>query len=198
MNYNDDLLRYAVAHSNRIEREPTEGLSFDNHMRAVLLARTASEAGQLLHPRVLHQIIYEGLEVSGSTHPNHGPHVPGQYRAINVMVNTRDGPHVFPSAGDVPMLMREWWVALFQSWAQGSPNLNTEDVRWQFHAWFEAIHPFVDGNGRAGRASWWNTAMTTRSGLTVIAFEERYDYYDRLDAWRAQHERNGLPVNPFR
>jgi len=70
------------------------------------------------------------------------------------------------------------------------------EMRWKFHAWFESIHPFLDGNGRVGRLLWWNMAMLTNERIEVIAFEERQVYYDRLSVWREVYS-NKTNMNPF-
>ena len=190
---NDSALHYATEHSNRIEQEPVKGLSFDNHLRAALLARTAADAGQLLHPRVLHQLLYEGLP----SDPRHTI-VPGEYRDVDVYIMQGLGKEYhFPPHGDVPDLMSTFLNELWKAQYYKRPNINQDQVRWGFHAWFETIHPFQDGNGRVGRLLWWNIEMLVGKAITVIAFEERYDYYDRLDAWRRDHCNTGYE-NPFR
>ncbi len=180
---NDDAIRYAVEHSNQIEGEPIKGRSFDNHLRAALLARTAANCGQLLHPLILHQLLFEGLP-SDSRHPI----IPGQYRDVNVYVlNALGKKHRFPPFQQVPALMDVLWGALWEAQHYGRPSLKHDAVRWSFHAWFESCHPFQDGNGRVGRLLWWNLDMLAGTGITVIAFEERFAYYGRLDDWRLRH-----------
>lgn len=188
----DDALRYATEHSNRIEREPVSGPSFDNHLRAALLARTAADAGQLLHPRVLHQLLFEGLP----SDPRHTI-VPGEYRDVDVYVLQAGGrEHHFPLHQVVPDFMSAFHTKLWEAQHYGRPNLRDDLVRWSFHAWFESIHPFQDGNGRVGRLLWWGTEMLVGKSVTVVAYEERNAYYDRLDAWRLLHC-NNPGMNPF-
>lgn len=55
---------------------------------------------------------------------------------------------------------------------------------YEAHCRYEALHPFMDGNGRSGRALWaWHMQ---RVGLDPFAlpFLHRW-YYQSLDAWRA-------------
>lgn len=87
------------------------------------------------HVLALHRILATEVMDQGS---------PGEYRHIHVQV----GPHRPPPPDEVPVLMAElldWWngpsVAL-------SPVVSSAIVHYRF----EAIHPFGDGNGRAGRA----------------------------------------------
>lgn len=68
----------------------------------------------------------------------------GRYRTIAVRV----GKHVPPAASAVPRLMfelLEWWNSKS---VELSPVLSSAILHYQF----ERIHPFADGNGRAGRA----------------------------------------------
>lgn len=195
----DDAIHYAVTHSNLIEREPVKGPSFDNHLRAALLARTAADAGQLLHPRILHQLLFAGLpsDPRHARDPRH-PVAPGQYRDVDVYVMQAGGQrHRFPPHQQVPALTDGLWGALWGARHYGSHDLRKASVRWDFHAWFESIHPFPDGNGRTGRLLWWNMEMLVGTGITVIAYGERFDYYDRLDAWRLAHC-NEPGMNPFK
>lgn len=195
MEYNDHLLRYATEHSNRIEQEPDTGPSFENHWRATLLVRRAAELKQLLHPRILHQLLMEGL-------PSNWPErmvVPGEYRprGVKVYVKEADGSseHYFPDSDVVHALMNSWCMTAKTFHQRGMGPTHAE-MRWKFHAWIESIHPFVDGNGRVGRLLWWNMAMLAHERIEVIAYEERQVYYDRIKVWREVYG-NRTHMNPF-
>lgn len=57
-----------------------------------------------------------------------------------------------------------------------------------FHAKFENIHPFADGNGRAGRLAM-NYLLVLNGHPPIIIYEEdRKGYYDALEAWDARQE----------
>lgn len=198
MAYNNELLRYATEHSQRIEQEPVKGQSFDNHWRVTLLARTAANVHQLLHPRVVHQLLYEGLPMPANL--RHLGLQAGDYRPVGVnayVVGQDSRNHMFADSLEVPALMRAWWAQWWESWAYSSPDSKDDLVRWWFHAWFEAIHPFVDGNGRVGRVLWWNMAMVAGKSIEIVAFEERQFYYDRLESWRRDYC-NVEHMNPFK
>ena len=57
-----------------------------------------------------------------------------------------------------------------------------------FHAKFENIHPFADGNGRVGRLAM-NYLLVLHGHPPIIIHEEdRKEYYDALEAWDARQE----------
>lgn len=52
-----------------------------------------------------------------------------------------------------------------------------------FHAKFENIHPFADGNGRAGRLLMNYILLLHKHPPVIIHEEDRKDYYAALEAW---------------
>lgn len=52
-----------------------------------------------------------------------------------------------------------------------------------FHAKFENIHPFVDGNGRTGRLAMNYFLVLHNHPLVIIHEEDRKRYYETLEAW---------------
>ena len=57
-----------------------------------------------------------------------------------------------------------------------------------FHAKFENIHPFADGNGRVGRLAM-NYLLVLHGHPPIIIHEEdRKEYYDALEAWDARQK----------
>ncbi len=192
MIYSDLILWLACQESNRIEGESITGLSFNNHYRAALLARTSATHKQLLHPLVLHQLLFEDIPIGEEFQQVLKL---GDYRpmGMNVYVKQEDGSnHRFPDSMRVPALMEAWWA----EWCN-SPDIDSSLVRWWFHAWYEAIHPQYDGNGRVGRLLWWNMTMIAGQELDVISYDGRVSYYRCLEAWRADHC-NKPDMNPFR
>jgi Fic family protein len=104
----------------------------------------------------------------------------GRYRTIAVRV----GKHVPPAPDMVSGLMREllaWWNGPSGEW---SPVLTSAILHYQF----EEIHPFADGNGRAGRmlALWelYRRGFDTHHIFSIDEFfwENRARYHSSLAA----------------
>lgn len=52
---------------------------------------------------------------------------------------------------------------------------------WKQHVWFEHLHPFMDGNGRTGRALWARTMFECGHDPFALPFLHRF-YYQTLSA----------------
>ena len=63
-----------------------------------------------------------------------------------------------------------------------------------FHAKFENIHPFADGNGRAGRLTMNYFLVTHGHPPITIHEEDRKEYYSALEAWDTRQEVKPLCV----
>ncbi len=57
-----------------------------------------------------------------------------------------------------------------------------------FHAKFENIHPFADGNGRTGRILMNYILIVHNHPPVTIHEEDRKEYYDALEAWDRDQE----------
>jgi Fic family protein len=125
------------------------------------------------HVLHLHKIIAAGGMDQGEA---------GRYREVAVRV----GRHLLPPPNQVSGLMRElleWWNTLAAQWP---PVVSSAVVHFQF----EDIHPFADGNGRAGRmlALWelYRRGFDTHHIFAVDEYywEDRPRYYAELEAVR--------------
>ena len=125
----------------------------------------------------LHAIIAGGVMDQGE---------PGRYRTIRVRV----GAYVPPPPEEVSGLMFE----LLQWWNNEAPALSPVLSSAIVHYRFEAIHPFADGNGRAGRtlALWelYRRGFDSHHIFSVdeCYWEDRPRYYAALDAVRRHGE----------
>ena len=65
--------------------------------------------------------------------------------------------------------------------------------RWAyFHAKFENIHPFADGNGRTGRLVMNYLLLLNDHPPVIIHEEDRKGYYSALEAWDEKQELDPL------
>ena len=108
----------------------------------------------------------------------------GRYRTMRVRV----GQFVPPPPQDVSGLMFE----LLEWWNKEAPGLSPVLSSAIVHHRFETIHPFADGNGRAGRAlALWELYRRGFDSHHIFAVDEFYwedrpRYYTALDAVRRE------------
>lgn len=91
-------------------------------------------------------------------------------------MNVRVGSHLPPPGG--PEIVAALKSLLDE--INGSRKLSPFDA----HVRYETLHPFLDGNGRSGRAIWaWHMLDIGRDPF-ALTFQRRW-YYDSLEASRA-------------
>ncbi|MDZ4064349.1 MAG: Fic family protein, partial [Coriobacteriia bacterium] len=118
----------------------------------------------------LHRILASGVMDQGEE---------GRYRTVRVQV----GRHRPPAPEEIPALMSE----LLEWWNGSSVALSPVISSAILHYRFEAIHPFADGNGRAGRAlalmELYRRGFDTHHIFSVDEYfwEDRPAYYGALD-----------------
>ena len=78
---------------------------------------------------------------------------------------------------------------------QDVPAQNALTAAAYFHAKFENIHPFADGNGRTGRLAMNYFLVLHDHPPIVIHEEDRKGYYEALEAW--DRERELEPLRQF-
>ncbi|MHB8743806.1 MAG: Fic family protein [Sulfuricaulis sp.] len=159
--------------AQRAKREVT------NYFAGLRFIETKASKKSITHEDIfaLHRILAAEVMDQGTA---------GRYRTIRVRV----GGYVPPPPEDVSGLMFE----LLTWWNKGSASLSPVLSSAIVHYRFEAIHPFADGNGRAGRALalWelYRRGFDTHHIFSVDEFywEDRPRYYQALDAVRQEGE----------
>lgn len=100
---------------------------------------------------------------------------PGEYKRHDYVTGQNE---IGAAPEDVPEEMAELLAEL--------RDLDGKDILTAaayFHAKFENIHPFADGNGRVGRLAM-NYLLVLHGHPPIIIHEEdRKDYYEALEAW---------------
>lgn len=105
---------------------------------------------------------------------------PGAYRRVQVQIGAT-GKYVPPPQGEISRLMGN-----LETFINGESEFDPLVRCYLVHYQFEAIHPFMDGNGRVGRALLslmiYQLMKHSRPWLYMSAFFERYkdEYSDNL------------------
>jgi Fic family protein len=150
-----------------------------NYLAGLRFVEKNAKLSRITHDEIfaLHRIIATDVMDQGTA---------GRYRTTAVRV----GGYVPPPASEVSGLMfelLEWWN---KESVKLSPVLSSAIIHYRF----EAIHPFADGNGRAGRALalWelYRRGYDTHHIFSVDEFywEDRPRYYAALQAVRQEGE----------
>jgi Fic family protein len=100
------------------------------------------------------------------------------------LVNVRVGVHVAPNYFEVPRKL----TALIRWYNSNKDKYNPIIVTAYFHAKFEEIHPFIDGNGRTGRLliNW--MLKNYDYPQLIIFFIQRQKYYSALEKARTKKD----------
>jgi Fic family protein len=127
--------------------------------------------------RRMHEMLFDGLDAA---HVSAGAfrHVPN---FIGHTARIEDARYVPPPPASVPQCMRD-----LVDYVRRPGDLPTVVRCAMAHYQFEAIHPFIDGNGRVGRAL--VLLMLNREGVLPVPLlnpsaaleRRRRDYYDLL------------------
>ena len=85
-----------------------------------------------------------------------------------------------------PYLIQQKMQELLIRFEQSSDNFITKLAR--FHIEFEAIHPFIDGNGRTGRLLLNLELMKAGYPPIDIKFKDKLRYYEAFDAYHIRKD----------
>lgn len=100
---------------------------------------------------------------------------PGAYKLHDYVTGKEE---IGAAPEDVPEELSELLLELKEV-----PNRNALTAAAYFHAKFENIHPFADGNGRTGRLAMNYFLVMHEHPPIIIHEEDRKDYYASLEAW---------------
>lgn len=114
---------------------------------------------------------------------------PGEYKKGDYVTGRNE---TGAAAEDVPDEMQELLEDLQQLPAEPEKVLTAAAF---FHAKFENIHPFADGNGRTGRLAMNYLLTLNNHPPLIIHQEDRKTYFEALEAWDT--EQNLAPLKAF-
>ncbi len=100
---------------------------------------------------------------------------PGEYKRHDYVTGREE---IGAAPEDVGEEMNELLLEL-----HGVEAKNALTAAAYFHVKFENIHPFADGNGRAGRLAMNYLLLLLDHPPVIIHEEDRKDYYAALEAW---------------
>ena len=112
---------------------------------------------------------------------------PGEYKHHDYVTGKEE-------IGAAPEDVQEEMSELFSELQEVS-NKNALTAAAYFHAKFENIHPFADGNGRTGRLAMNYFLVMHNHPPIIIHEEDRKAYYDALETWN--REQNLDPLRDF-
>lgn len=164
--------------------------SYTGDLRTLFEIRNAKAANELFltafqEKRVLDETFVKELQfcLTQSTYDTRRWQLgerPGEYKHHDYVTGKEE---IGASAEDVSEEMSELLEEL-----QDIPNENALTAAAYFHAKFENIHPFADGNGRVGRLLM-NYFLVRHSHPPIVIHEEdRKAYYEALEAWDRRQE----------
>ena len=145
---------------------------------AARMLETLPISGRVI--RGAHAVLLDSVRGAGRS--------PGEYRRASNWIGPpgcgiEEARFVPPAAHEIPDAMGRW-ERYANEGADGVPDRLVQLA--VLHAEFEALHPFLDGNGRVGRMLvpllLWQWRMIERPHLYISGFLEahRNDYYDAL------------------
>ena len=109
---------------------------------------------------------------------------PGEYKHHDYVTGKEE---IGAAPEDVPEEMSELLEEL-----QEIESKNALTAAAYFHAKFENIHPFADGNGRTGRLMMNYFLLLHNHPPVIIHEEDREGYYAALEAWDREQELSPL------
>lgn len=164
--------------------------SYTGDLRTLFEIRNAREANELFlcafrDKRPLNEAFIQELQLQ-LTHGTYDTRRwqlgerPGTYKRHDYVTGKGE---VGAAPEDVPEEMAELLEEL-----QDIPTENILTAAAYFHAKFENIHPFADGNGRTGRLAMNYLLVLYDHPPITIHEEDRREYYEALEMWDTQQD----------
>ena len=163
---------------------------YTGDLRTLFEIRNAKDANSLFlssfgsrHPFDEALLLAFHLELTKNTYDTHRRQLgerPGTYKLHDYVTGKEE---VGAAPEDVSAEMSELLAEL-----QDIPEQHALTAAAYFHAKFENIHPFADGNGRCGRIAMNYLLVLHNHPPIVIHEEDRKGYYDALEAWDVRQE----------
>lgn len=179
------LLEFHVEESNKIENIQVGILHhlFIDHLKtAKFVYRLAMNYRVLVSPQKIHGILMKNEPLEA-----------GKYRKVWVRV----GPYLKCPPELVNKFMVQWEKSLegdVEYKYFHASNEEKENLAWHYHHWFEAIHPFIDGNGRTGRLILNNIRLLFNLPWLIVNFSERQEYYNDILIWEHKFSKKLLKI----
>lgn len=176
MEVSRSFLKEHVRQSNKIENidvRESHHLFMDHLAAAEFVVKSAQELKAIAAAGEIHRILMK-RELPEA----------GRFRKVNVWV----GLDSKPRPENVEGLMKRWDEFLQRDiWSRKSKEEGAA-LAWHYHHWFEAIHPFIDGNGRTGRLILNNIRLLFGLPWWIVLFIDRQKYYDSIRNWEARNK----------
>lgn len=151
-------IREYIRESNLIE-----GIDADEEIAQSMMAWSYL----VLQQKLTHPVICHVQRMITVNQTDLAPHERGYYRDA-AKVNVTVGNYLAPNYTLVKPLMDNWL-------------LDYTDLKpMEAHCRFEAVHPFVDGNGRTGRMLLWWQEIKNGETPTLVKDSEKQTYYKML------------------
>lgn len=173
-----------VVESNKIDPQPgyigtIKGCRmYDNHMNALNFVLSDGWELNQNTPLDIHRFLTKGIPFF----EDHGNS--GSYRNVNCFV----GIEICPEPYKINNLMDLWFKTTkhFMNEVE-SEKISAIDCAIISHHIFEIIHPFIDGNGRAGRLLLNKILHDLGEDPIIIRYEDRYTYYNSIQDFRKKY-----------
>ena len=171
-----------------LERPLNEGIlkKLESNLKTNFIYNSNAIEGNTLTLKETDIILQYGVTVKGKSLKEH-EEVKGQEYAINFLKEIIKRNEILGAGFETTpyYLVEGKLTELIEKYNSNKvDNLVTKVSH--FHADFEKIHPFIDGNGRTGRLLLNLELMKNGYPITVIRNEEREEYYTALETAQAK------------